>query len=179
MGALSPADISDRSKKAAVSAVLHDAGKDLEILLIRRATREGDPWSGHMALPGGHSDPSDADLLRTAVRETFEEVGLDLDRAEYIGRLDDFVPARDFDISVRPFVFSLSEATPLSLSDEVEEAIWVPLSPLIAGTRRSTFVFSRAGQRFELPAWDIEGRVVWGMTYRVLDVFFQRLLDAG
>lgn len=148
--------------------------------MIRRATRQGDPWSGHMALPGGHSDPADADLLRTALRETLEEVGLDLEQAgEYIGRLDDFVPARDFDISVRPFVFSVSKHTNLSLSDEVQEALWVPLLPLVGGLRRSSFLFSRAGEIIELPAWNIEGRMVWGMTYRVLEVLLQRLTNAG
>jgi 8-oxo-dGTP pyrophosphatase MutT (NUDIX family) len=176
VAAVGPADIVDRARQAAISAVLREADADLEVLLIRRATREGDPWSGHMALPGGHFSPSDRDLLRTAVRETREEVGLDLELAgEYLGRLDDFVPAKQFDVSVRPFVFSVPRPTALQLGDEVVEALWVPLSPLLAGTRRAKFELVHDGRRLALPAWDIDGRVVWGLTYRVLELLLERL----
>jgi len=179
MGTVRPVDIRDRTRRAAVSAILREAGSDLEVLLIRRATREGDPWSGHMALPGGYSAPADADLLRTATREAREEVGLDLDLSgEYIGRLDDLEPARRFDISVRPFVFAISSPTRLELSSEVEEAFWVPLLPLASGARSASFEFSHEGQTLELPAWDIEGRVVWGLTYRVLELLLERLTAA-
>lgn len=179
MGAVHPVDISDRTRKAAVSAILRDAGSDLEVLLIRRATRDGDPWSGHMALPGGYSAPADPDLLRTATREAREEVGLDLERsAEYMGRLDDLEPARRFDVSVRPFVFAITTAVTLELSGEVQEALWVPLLPLYSGARRASFEFSHEGQTLNLPAWDIEGRVVWGLTYRVLELLLERLTSA-
>ncbi|HEU5170288.1 MAG TPA: NUDIX domain-containing protein, partial [Gemmatimonadales bacterium] len=80
------------------------------LLLIRRAERAGDPWSGQMGLPGGRHHPGDPDLLATAIRETEEEVGLALDASRCIGVLDDVAP-RTPDlppIAVRPFVFSLA-----------------------------------------------------------------------
>jgi len=178
--AFGAADIDDRTRRAAISAVLREAGPDLEVLLIRRAIREGDPWSGHMALPGGHFSPTDADLLRTALRETREEVGLDLELGgEYLGRLDDFVPAQRFDISVRPFVFSITSPAELALGDEVDEALWVPLLPLIGGARRTSFELVHEGRKLTLPGWDIDGRVVWGLTYRVLTLLFERLRRTG
>jgi 8-oxo-dGTP pyrophosphatase MutT (NUDIX family) len=131
-----------------------------------------------MALPGGYSAPADADLLRTASRETREEVGLDLELSgQYLGRLDDLEPAKRFDISVRPFVFAIAQPAALELSSEVEEAIWVPLLPLAQGARSTSFELSYEGQTLKLPAWDIDGRVVWGLTYRVLQLLLGRLTD--
>src|SRR5262245_34151321 len=79
-----PADFGER---AAVAAILLPRDDTFEILLIRRAERPTDLWSGHMAFPGGRRSPEDRDLLATAVRETEEEVGLDLARhGELVGR---------------------------------------------------------------------------------------------
>ena len=75
---------------AAVAVIL--APDPDALLLIRRAERAGDPWSGHMALPGGRQEPTEPDLFTTAVRETAEEVGLTLGRRNLIGALDDVVP---------------------------------------------------------------------------------------
>lgn len=163
-------------RQAAVAVVLLEISGALEVLLIERAVREGDPWSGHMALPGGHVDPEDADLAATAERETLEEVGLDLPRrGERLGRLSDHSPMRAVPIGVRPFVYLLEERPELTLSAEVEASLWVPVAPLLAGERQSSFTFARGGQSFEFPAWDIDGRVVWGLTYRVLDELFTRM----
>jgi 8-oxo-dGTP pyrophosphatase MutT (NUDIX family) len=146
------------------------------VLLIERAIREGDPWSGHMALPGGHVDPADADLGATAERETLEEVGLDLRAVgERLGRLSDHAPARAVPVAVRPFVYLLQTRPVLNLSSEVAQGLWVPIAPLLAGEQRTTFNFSHGTQSLKFPAWDIAGRVVWGLTYRVLDELFARM----
>src|SRR5215471_21768996 len=85
-----PATLRGDERFAAVAAILRDREGEAEVLLIRRAQKTGDPWSGHMAFPGGRQDPSDLDLLHTAVRETQEEVGLELSPGRnLIGRLDD------------------------------------------------------------------------------------------
>ena len=162
-------------RTAAIALILLDTGDQLEVLLIERATRDGDPWSGHMALPGGHSEPADADLAATAERETLEEVGLDLRRAgERLGRLSDCEPVRGVPIAVRPFVYLLTARPVLALSAEVRQALWVPIAPLQNGERQATHTLTRAGQALEFPAWDIDGRTVWGLTYRVLDELFRR-----
>jgi 8-oxo-dGTP pyrophosphatase MutT (NUDIX family) len=162
-------------RSAAIALILLEVEGTLEVLLIERATRTGDPWSGHMALPGGHQEPADPDLGATAERETLEEVGLDLRQlGERLGRLSDCSPMRGVPIGVRPFVYLLQARPTLTLSEEVRQALWVPVGPLRRGERRTTFNWSRAGQQLEFPAWDIDGHVVWGLTYRVLDEFFRR-----
>ena len=83
------AELANEIKRAAVATILREGLEGPEVLLIRRAENPRDPWSGHMAFPGGREAPEDRDLLATAVRETHEEVGLDLQRsAHLLGRLD-------------------------------------------------------------------------------------------
>jgi 8-oxo-dGTP pyrophosphatase MutT (NUDIX family) len=163
------------ARTAAIALILLEVEASLELLLIERATREGDPWSGHMALPGGHRDAADVDLAATAERETLEEVGLDLQaRGERLGRLSDYQPIRGGPIAVRPFVYLLPARPTLLLSNEVRHAFWVPMGPLLDGARKATYTLARGEQSLEFPAWDIDGRLVWGLTYRVLDEFFSR-----
>src|SRR5205085_11954415 len=80
---------------------------DPELLMIKRAEAEGDPWSGHVACPGGRMDPGDHDLEQTAIRETWEETGVDLARdGQILGALDDISP-RTLSLTpiiVRPYV---------------------------------------------------------------------------
>jgi 8-oxo-dGTP pyrophosphatase MutT (NUDIX family) len=167
-------------RRAAIALILLEVDASLEVLLIERAERSGDPWSGHMALPGGHLEPTDVDLAATAERETLEEVGLDLRRSgERLGRLSDSAPVRGVPIAVRPYVYLLQARPVLALSDEVRQAWWVPIAPLQRGERRTTFSFSRAGQQRQFPAWDVDGHIVWGLTYRVLDEFFRRFNEVS
>ncbi len=168
----------ERARRAAVAVVLAPAAAQeaaLSLLLVRRAEREGDPWSGHMALPGGHAHPADLDLLHTARRETLEEVGVDLSQAELLGRLDDVGPMRSSEIVVRPFVFWTASVPPVTLSAEVAETLWVPLDALASGSLRSTREVEVRGTRLQVPAYVIEERVVWGMTYRLLERFLARV----
>jgi 8-oxo-dGTP pyrophosphatase MutT (NUDIX family) len=174
--AAAPAEVALGARQAAIAVILLEREVGLEVLLIERAIREGDPWSGHMARPGGHREPEDADLAVTAERETREEVGLDLHRnGERLGRLSDCEPVRAVPIAVRPFVYLLSARPEFALGAEVTHALWVPIAPLIAGERQTTFNLARSGQNFKFPAWDIDGRVVWGLTHRVLSELFARL----
>jgi 8-oxo-dGTP pyrophosphatase MutT (NUDIX family) len=171
-----PVAITDRARRwAAVAAILvpdPDA-----ILLIRRAERSGDPWSGHMALPGGRRTPADHDLIDTAVRETAEEVGFELERGQLIGQLDDVVPRTRVlpPVAVRPFVFRLDHRPAFRLNDEVAAAAWVPLSTLLSpeGHGRVT-VQLHDGARV-VPAYRFEQSVVWGMTERILNLLFAQL----
>lgn len=167
----------ERPRRAAVALVLAEpaALPYPSVLLVRRTERAGDPWSGHMALPGGHAEPSDRDLLHTARRETHEEVGLDLSEAELLGTLDDIMPMRSSEISVRPFVFWAPRAGEPRLSDEVAEAIWVPLRDLAGGSLRSQRQVQVGASTLNVPAFVIDERVVWGMTFRLLEVFLERL----
>lgn len=166
--------------RAAVAILLRDSTDGPQVLVIRRAERPGDAWSGHMAFPGGREDPEDENLLATAIRETFEEVALDLRQAaRLLGQLAP-LPAvargRPVGLTIFPFVFELTADAELSYSDEVAEAVWVPLDPLLHGRLRTTFAVDRGGgEQVQLPAHDVDGRIVWGLTYRMLDSLFELL----
>lgn len=176
---LLPEAPSPAARRAAVAAVLREREHGPELLFIRRAEHPNDPWSGHMAFPGGREDPTDPDLLATAVRETREEVALDLVRsARLLGRLDE-LPAvargRRTGLTIAPYVFELTEEAHLLGNYEVAEIVWAPLEPLFRGDFATTFPYEIGGQRMDLPAHDVGGRLVWGLTHRMLEGLFQLL----
>jgi len=165
---------------AAVAAVLRDSAEGVQVLLIRRSDREGDPWSGHMALPGGRHDPEDRDLLHTAVRETSEELGLTLADHHLIGPLDDLeavARGRRVGMVIRPYVFHWSspDLPALQPNHEVAEALWAPLLPIHRGERDTHRSYEMGGQTYKLPAWDVQGRIVWGLTHRILSDLLERI----
>ncbi len=144
------------------------------VLLIRRAEQAGDPWSGHMALPGGRVAPHDPDLAAAAIRETAEEVGIALPRESLAGALDDVAPRTPVlpPIAVRPFVFVLPGRPLLELNAEVAAAAWVPLETLRHPETYGTVTLHLHGTDREFPAYRFEEAVVWGMTERILTGFF-------
>ena len=161
------------ARPAAVALVLLQGRQGLEILLIRRAERADDPWSGHIALPGGRYDGGDRDLEATAIRETREETGVDLSGAERLGVLDDLYPRTPAlpPVVVRPFVFALARRSPLVPSDEVQRAFWLPLVRLSEpGVRREVTLTLRGAVRV-LPAYVVDDEMIWGMTERILTPF--------
>jgi len=88
---LTPGDPPEPPGEATASVAMTLAGPSLKTLMIKRAEREGDPWSGQVAFPGGRRERQDRSLLETATRETKEEVGIDLQRsAVYLGHLGAF-----------------------------------------------------------------------------------------
>jgi 8-oxo-dGTP pyrophosphatase MutT (NUDIX family) len=167
-------DPGGRHPRAAVALLLRPAAADLEVLLIRRAERAGDPWSGHMAFPGGRADPRDADTITTAARETLEEVGIDVVHGgEWLGALEELHPrAGAPPISVYPHVFAVPAGTGARPNHEVGQAFWVPLGE-IADPRAAAEHLHTApnGVRARFPAYVVRGHVVWGLTYRMLSEF--------
>lgn len=160
-------------RRAAIAAVLRAGASDVELLLIRRAERVGDPWSGHMALPGGHHEPRDLDLLTTVRRETLEEVGLDLTGHELLGPLDEHGASLQGVFSgllLAPFVFALRPDVnvELQLNHEVAEVIWAPLGPMMSGASQVFKELERDGQPFRFPGFSVGDQIVWGLTHRVL-----------
>lgn len=167
-------------RRAAVAAVVRPGGvQGPEVLLMRRAEREGDQWSGQMAFPGGHLEAGE-DFEDAAIRETNEEVGLDLaQHGRIIGALDEthaYVRARRLDMVVAPIVFELvREPPPLVHNYEVAETLWAPLAPMMGGERDTKLLFEMDGEAQRFPGYDVEGRVVWGLTYRMLGTLFAAL----
>ena len=170
-----PASVTGTPARAAVALVFRLAGGELELLMIRRAEREGDPWSGNVALPGGRSDPRDASLLQTAICETLEETGVDLQvRGVVLGTLDELHPrsAALPAIVVTPYVFVLTEdgqrSLQLELSDEVAEAFWVPLAMLADPEVTQETEVRRRSETWRVQAFMVREHVVWGLTERIL-----------
>jgi 8-oxo-dGTP pyrophosphatase MutT (NUDIX family) len=167
-------------RRAAVALILRDGGGGaLELLMIKRAAFEGDPWSGHVALPGGRQEPGDASLEATAIRETWEETGIDLARDGcVIGRLDDLQPRtpRLPPLVITPFLAVLARDVPIVLSPEVAEAFWVPLSALQDPNASREIVLELTGGPRAVPSFQHEGYTIWGLTERILRQFLA-LLD--
>lgn len=163
-------------KRAAVAMVVREASKGVEILLIKRALRPSDPWSGHMAFPGGHQEPGDQDLVRTAIRETQEEVGVELGGQHLWGPLGIVETPRRSSVRrlhVVPFVFEAPPEPRFTINGEVDETHWVSIAELMSGERDTQHTFEFDGQSLKLPGYHVGGHVVWGMTYRMLQMLFE------
>jgi 8-oxo-dGTP pyrophosphatase MutT (NUDIX family) len=166
-------------RQAAVAAILRPTRDHIQALFILRAIKEGDPWSGHMAFPGGHKDETDESLRHTAERETLEEIGLDLvQHGSYLGELNSVVAnPRGRDMVVTPFLYELkTHDAPLAPNEEVADVLWGSLNEMMNGSTAMTKQFSVVGQQQEFPGFGVEGEIVWGLTYRVLEHLFA-LLD--
>jgi 8-oxo-dGTP pyrophosphatase MutT (NUDIX family) len=165
-------------KRAAVALVLRlgDDGTP-ELLFAKRAEYPGDPWSGHIAFPGGRREPGDRDAWDTAARETWEETGLDL-RVDgvLLGTLDDLYPRNPAlpNIVVRPHVAVAAPRAALTLSDELAAAFWVPITRFADPTVATTSVVQARGRALVVPSFVHEGHTIWGMTHRILQQLLER-----
>jgi 8-oxo-dGTP pyrophosphatase MutT (NUDIX family) len=163
--------------RAAVAVVLRDGAPEPELLLIERARHPLDPWSGHMAFPGGRVDPGDPDPRSAAERETREEVGLSLADAEPLGRLDDLEgrhAGRPLSLVISAWVFHVEEPGDLTLNHEVETALWVPLRRIV-DPRHQVEYTTPYGAYPGVLVGEPDRHVVWGLTYRFLEIFLGAL----
>jgi 8-oxo-dGTP pyrophosphatase MutT (NUDIX family) len=169
-------------RRAAVALVLRGGTEGAELLVIKRSEAERDHWSGHLALPGGRVEPEDENLLTTALRETFEEVGIDLRAGgEVLARLGTVTPQSPYAprVSVTPFVVAAPPESDarrgggkkLKLSEEVAAAFWAPVEALKRGGRSGVFRMTFAGVEREWPAYPSEHGMIWGITERILTEF--------
>lgn len=176
-----PRLVDDASRRrAAVAMLLRDGAEGSEVLFIERARRVGDPWSGHMAFPGGRVDPGDADARAAAERETLEEVGLCLADAELLGQLDDKEgnPLTRPALVISAYVYHVPEPGELVTNHEVEEAFWFPVERLLDPALHVSYRAHRALGELDFPGILVgrpERHVVWGLTYSFLESFFEVL----
>ena len=160
---------------AAVALLIHADS----LLFIRRSIHPKDPWSGHMAFPGGHVDDTDVDEVAAAIRETFEETGVDLRNADLLGRLNDCAsPSVVPRLSIAAFVFVLKDEPTLTLNHEVADVRWFNIERLCSREGRGTLPWTWKGKKISMPAVRMDGVVVWGLTLRFVDEIVQRMEDA-
>lgn len=157
-------------RQAAVAAVLRVTCEP-ELLFIKRADVEGDPWSGHMAFPGGRHDATDASLVETVVRETREETAIDLVHGgQLLGVLDDLSPRSPSlpPIMIRPYVAVVSADAVISANDEVAAYFWVSLAQLRDPALRAEHELLVGGLRQRFPGYRVGPHIAWGLTERIV-----------
>lgn len=160
--------LTEGRRHAAVSVLLHEEPAGPRVLLMKRAERAGDPWSGHISLPGGRYEPFDPDLLATAIRETREELGIELSGARLLGQLPALHPHTSGlpAIEVTPFVFATEAAVEPHCGPEALSAFWLPLETAASGALDGSYTYP--GTEMTFPSWTYEGHVIWGLTWRIL-----------
>ena len=159
--------------EAAVAIVIDPDCENGSILFIRRTEREGDPWSGQIAFPGGHKGPNDRDFRETAVREAEEEVGVDLREHELLGVLAPTF-ARTRRMLVAPFVFQLKSHVGARLNEEVAESFWVPMTDLATIGVSKTEVYTEH-EKLMVDSYIYHSHVIWGLTFRIINTLLDRL----
>jgi 8-oxo-dGTP pyrophosphatase MutT (NUDIX family) len=150
---------------SSVAVVVREA--DRSILFLKRAEREGDPWSGDICFPGGRREPGDFDSIATAIREAREEIGLLLERSSLAGPLSPILApthARNGLMIIEPFVFLVSGSPRFELSREIRDAFWIPIESL----EREAIVRPLLGVALRFSAYRWQGHVIWGLTHKVL-----------
>ncbi len=160
---------------ASVAIVINPEDRGGSVLLIKRSERKGDPWSGQIGFPGGHKSPSDEGLLRTAIREAEEEVGIDLAQHQLLGALP-LVTTRSRTVQVAPFVFALEFMVTVRVNREVDEIFWAPLAQLSRLEPKRREVHVKEGS-LEVPCYDYHGHIIWGLTFRIISLLLGRSFD--
>lgn len=162
-----------RFARSAVAMVLREEDDGVEVLLMRRAKRHGDPWSGHMSFPGGRGEEGDSDTRRTAIRETSEETGLDIDaHCTTLGRMSDVLTRRHEKLApmvVSPWAFRLDGDPDWEHNREVVETVWVPLHFFADHANRKRMTWKVGRVRMPVPCYFFENRRIWGLTLLMLD----------
>ena len=163
----------DLEQQAAVAMVVRDNNGEVEILLIKRAEYDNDPWSGDLGFPGGRIETTDSSPRAAAERETWEEIGLQLDESNYLGQSDSLVGAY-LSVHVSCFVYQVGIENNFKLNGEVVSLFWVPLSTLLDPLRNQQKEFFYRGRERKHPVIKLDewsNRPLWGITYRLIDTF--------
>lgn len=165
-----PAEPDGPFTRAAVAMTFHGD----RLLMIKRAEREGDPWSGHMAFPGGKAEPADRDPVHTATREAQEELALDLAPSQLLGQVTPLrtpFKAKGKVHYVHGYVFQIPEVPRLKPNEEVQSTHWFELERLLDGEGRGSFEW----RGWEMPSVTLDGCFIWGMSLRMIDDLLGRI----
>ena len=145
---------------------------DDTLLMIRRAEKNGDPWSGHMAFPGGRYEPHDQNLRQTAERETWEEVGIKLPSNSFLGPL---TPLNHPRMNVNAYVYQLEQVPVLKCNHEVAETFWFTFDELTDERNRQPYAFTYKNKQMSFPSIQTRSAIVWGISYQFLMDLLSRI----
>lgn len=166
--------------RSAVAVIYRYHNEHCELLLIKRAQRPGDPWSGHMAFPGGLIQASDASASDAAIRETQEEIGIDLYQcARFSKRLSDLITRRHqkfLPMVVSPFLFLLTEDVDFTTNEEVAEVVWIPLDYFKNSANKEHFYWQVGPFNLKMPCFVYQGHRVWGLTYLMIQNLIRKTI---
>lgn len=158
----------EQQANAAVALILRPADEDYQVLLVKRVQNPKDPWSGQMALPGGKREASDTNLKATVIRETFEETGLHIENAQFLGVTTSVYSKPVVGFCILPFVVVLSQPQEIKLStSELDSFMWVPIRKLQQSKATAQVRVDK------VPAFVFENVVVWGITHQILSDFLE------
>ena len=172
LAAYEPQLIADETlARAAVLLPLYESRDETHILFTKRSELV-EHHKGQISFPGGAYDATDPDLRFTAVRETWEEIGVAVDHVDVIGQLDEMITISNF--LVRPFVGHITEPGPYPFAHsevEVAEILEVPLAHL--RDEANVVAELRTYQGREIMAYSYRWRdhLIWGATARILKQF--------
>jgi 8-oxo-dGTP pyrophosphatase MutT (NUDIX family) len=168
------------ASRSAVAILVRPSGDDLEILMLQRARHEGDPWSGHMAFPGGRQDPEDADEMVTAMRECVEETGIQLSARDTLGRLSDLVTRTHSNkgvMVVTPYVFWCPGHVTVRHSHETVSDIWIPLSTFARVNREQMRWWLNRWFSVRVPCYHFHEYRIWGLSLMMIDELRRCLVE--
>ncbi|MFH0786232.1 MAG: CoA pyrophosphatase [Pseudomonadota bacterium] len=162
---------------AAVLVPFFQKNRRTHILLTKR-TDHLEHHKGQISFPGGAFNYEDLDCLTTALRETEEEIGIEMDRVEILGELDHIITVTNF--RVCPYVGIIPYPYPFKLSSfEVERLIELPLDTLLKHTELKEGPFTFLGQSFFNLYINYQGDIIWGATARILKNLMNVLSDSS
>ena len=164
----------DRWIRAAVLVPLFKKGGRPYVLFTKRTERVKH-HKGQISFPGGVVDETDEDMEATALRETFEEIGLPRDNAEILGKLDDAYTVTSGYL-ITPIVAEIPHPYPFSINeDEIEELIEIPLEAFLDRDRWTSEMRSDGPKTVLSYSFEYEGRIIWGATARIMRQFLDAL----
>lgn len=159
-------------KNCSVSIIIDIYNCRPRVLFMKRAKKLFDPWSGHISLPGGMSEPFDKDFVDTSIRESFEEVGIKLERKELIGKLSPVqavAKGKKLSLYIHPFVYILNKEFKLKEDrNEVDHTFWVPLEHLVSSSNEGIKEVGFWPFLYKFPAIIFKQYKIWGLTYKIL-----------